>query len=505
MTSKTYLTSFATEDFKYSQEVLKCSSLVNGGVDYVINWNDKSPEIVEFIKQNHSLFYKDGKITRGFGFWSWQPFITLKTMELMNYGDVLIYMDSAINVIRDINDIISLSREKGILLFKLGEHSNKDYRNFVWTKRDTFSVMGITDHSSSNYSQLTASVQVYVKSNETIRFLEEFMNYCKIPMAIADSSHSGTILDSTGKPFPENIGFKDHRHNQSILSILAEKYNIYRIRDPSQWGIHDSDDHMFPQSIIHHRQKINKLPKITVITPTTGSDHLERCIRSVQAQNVPNIEHMIVIDGPEFYDRSMNIINKFSNKRPIHVVKLPYNVGSNGWNGHRVYGSMPHICISDLISYMDDDNWYDQDHLYNLLNKLSKEDLDAAHSLRAIYNQEGTEFITNDNCESLGVFHHSILSENEKFIDTSCYLMKKNVAISVGPFWNKPFRPKGMTEPDRDVANVIMNNFKVGGVGKYTVSYPVANTERSVKGDFFLQGNKAMSQLIGTDMFPWTE
>ena len=127
MTSKTYLTSFATEDFKYSQEVLKCSSLVNGGVDYVINWNDKSPEIVEFIKQNHSLFYKDGKITRGFGFWSWQPFITLKTMELMNYGDVLIYMDSAINVIRDINDIISLSREKGILLFKLGEHSNKDY------------------------------------------------------------------------------------------------------------------------------------------------------------------------------------------------------------------------------------------------------------------------------------------------------------------------------------------------------------------------------------------
>jgi hypothetical protein len=30
--------------------------------------------------------------------------------------------------------------------------------------------------------------------------------------------------------------FKDHRHDQSILSILAVKHNLEIFRDPSRWG-----------------------------------------------------------------------------------------------------------------------------------------------------------------------------------------------------------------------------------------------------------------------------
>ena len=391
---KIYLCSFATDDYKNAQEILNVSALLVGNVDYVINYN--SEDIKDFITTNKNLFYdKHEKKTRGFGFWSWQPYITLKTMELANEDDIIIYMDSAINIISSLDPLIKLCIEKEKLLFNLGEYSKKDYRNKLWCKKDTYNILNFD--SESNFTQLTASVQMYVKNKKNIDFLNEFLNYCTIPKAIADSSFCG--IDENEKEY-----FKDHRHNQSILSILAEKYSICRIRDCSQYGQVDSDNYMFPQIIDHHRNRLEKIPKISVITPTIGNKHLERCINSVQKQNIPNIEHIIVIDGPEYYEKAISIIDKFKHKRKITVFKLPYNVGANGWNGHKVYGAIPHFCNSNYISYLDDDNWFEYDHYYNLLNQLISKNADVSHSLRTIYDQNGINEIAKDNCESLEFF-----------------------------------------------------------------------------------------------------
>ncbi len=37
---------------------------------------------------------------------------------------------------------------------------------------------------------------------------------------------------------PNLPGFKDHRHDQAILAMLAIKYGLHTFRDPSQWGNH---------------------------------------------------------------------------------------------------------------------------------------------------------------------------------------------------------------------------------------------------------------------------
>jgi hypothetical protein len=495
---KIYLCSFATDDFKNAQEVLKTSALLIGNVDYVVNYNPE--KIKSFIDINNSLFFdKNNNKTRGFGFWCWQPFITLKTMEMADDGDIIIYMDSAINIIHSLEPLVQLCIEKNTLLFYLGEHTQKDYRNKVWCKKDTYNILDFD--SEKDFTQLTASVQMYVKNSKNKAILHDLLNYCLLPKAIADSSHCGQDLK-------EKEYFKDHRHNQSILSILAEKYSICRIRDCSQYGQVDSDEYMFPQIIDHHRNRLEGLPKITIITPTIGNEHLERCIESVQKQIVPNIEHIIVIDGPEFYEKAMNIIDKFKNKRKISVFKLPYNVGANGWNGHKIYGAIPHFCKSELIAYLDDDNWLEPIHYYSLLNKLINENADVAHCLRTIYDQNGKNEITKDNCESLGVFHHSILNKEDNFVDTSCYLMKRDVAIRVGHLWNKPFRPPGQSEPDRDIAQAILQNFKCTGVAEYSINYPVANTEKSVQSNFFIEGNKIMKKFLNlneNDLFPWSK
>ena len=86
--------------------------------------------------------------------------------------------------------------------------------------------------------------------------------------------------------------------------------------------------------------------------------------------------------------------------------------------------------------------------------------------------------------------------------------MKRDVSIKVAHLWNKPFRPVGQSEPDRDVANAILKNFKCVGVNEYSVNYPVANTEKSVNSNFFIKGNEIMKEYLkklNIESFPWSQ
>ena len=63
-------------------------------------------------------------------------------------------------------------------------------------------------------------------------------------------------------------------------------------------------------------------------------------------------------------------------------------------------------------------------------------------------------------------------------------------------------------QPDRDVAQAILNNFKCTGVAEYSINYPVANTEKSVQSNFFVEGNKIMKKFLNlneNELFPWSK
>jgi hypothetical protein len=58
---------------------------------------------------------------------------------------------------------------------------------------------------------------------------------------------------------PNYKEFKDHRHDQSIFSVLTKKYNLLAYRDPSQWGNKDIKTYkstsFYPQIIVSTRQR----------------------------------------------------------------------------------------------------------------------------------------------------------------------------------------------------------------------------------------------------------
>jgi glycosyltransferase involved in cell wall biosynthesis len=236
---------------------------------------------------------------------------------------------------------------------------------------------------------------------------------------------------------------------------------------------------------------------VAIITPTIGTDYLDKNLESVSKQTYKNIKHIVVADGPQYHDKVDDVVKKYNHAK---ILKLPENTGANGYNGHRVYGSIPYLIDADYFIFLDEDNYIDPNHVQSLTETIR--DNDWAFSLRKIIDKSNN-YICNDDCESLGLWH-TCLNEKEFFVDVNCYFLPKRIAIQTAPIWYRRNRhPDDQPEVDRLLIHVLrQNKLKYGTTGEYTLNYRVGNTFRSVQSDFFLRGNEYMKQKYG-DKLPW--
>lgn len=241
---------------------------------------------------------------------------------------------------------------------------------------------------------------------------------------------------------------------------------------------------------------------VTVITATTGSKYLKQCIESVQNQTYDNIQHLIFVDGEEHHDKVKQILETLESTCNIDVIYLPYSVGSDRYNGHRMYGAGFYFCKGDYVCFLDDDNWFDDDHIESMVYGLDRlDDSSWAYSLRKIVDSEGN-FICNDDCESLGDYP-SVLSMLDYFVDQNCYMFPKTLGLQLTPFFYRKFREPGEIELDRLLVALMRQNKITSFCNKkYSVNYRAGNTQNSVQSDFFIRGNAEMLQRYNNKL-PW--
>jgi len=239
---------------------------------------------------------------------------------------------------------------------------------------------------------------------------------------------------------------------------------------------------------------------VTIVTPTTGTLYLKQNIESVQNQTYKQIQHLIFIDGREHLDKVSDIIKSIPNlKNNIDIIPLPYPTGKDRFNGHRMYGSSPYFAKGDFISYLDEDNWIDPDHIDSLIRTV--EGKSWAFSLRKIVDSDGN-YVCNDDCESLGKYP-SVLNDEDYFVDVNCFFLSREIALQTSPIWYRKAREPGVPEVDRFLTGVLRNNnLTYESSGKYSVNYRAGNTDLSVKKEFFLRGNELMQKKYNNS-FPW--
>ena len=218
--SKKYFITFADNCCHRSKIKAVMCALYPGGFHNITVYDLNS--LSNGFKKTHSYILSQ---KRGRGYWLWKPYILLKTLvENTEDGDLLMYQDAGAHIIRDAGPLLKLCQDSkyGILMFYLTllEHH--------YTKRDAFVLMDMDDRQVHKTLQRLASFLVIRRNCMSLQFLMEWLAYASDARILTDMENK-----MGKKNFPE---FKEHRHDQSVLSLLSKKWGLEAFRTPSQFG-----------------------------------------------------------------------------------------------------------------------------------------------------------------------------------------------------------------------------------------------------------------------------
>jgi glycosyltransferase involved in cell wall biosynthesis len=232
--------------------------------------------------------------------------------------------------------------------------------------------------------------------------------------------------------------------------------------------------------------------KAVIIIPTTGADVLDDAVRSAIGQTYSQTDVWVIIDGPQFAPAAYKILNQYPT---VKHCMLPENTGSGGWYGHRIYAAMSFLFNHDFVLYLDQDNWFDPDHVSVMISTCIAYDFDWCYGLRKIFDAR-CNYICDDDCESLGRWP-IYFNDNLHLVDTSTYCIRRSVITRLAGAWYSGWGG------DRRFYSVISReapNF--GCTGLATVGYRLDGNPDSVNADFFIKGNLMTKQRYPNG-YPW--
>lgn len=197
----------------------------------------------DFYDKNRKIL----ECPRGAGYWLWKPYFITRILNELEDGDYLFYSDAGGHFVENVDVIIKNLNDHSLFIMpcELQQLTNK-----MFCKRDVFIYNNVDNESVANAFVCDAAFQLIKKCRESVEFYRELLDQCCKYNLISDSPNE------LGLPnYPE---FVDHRHDQSIYSIMVKKYQIPKFRALSQFGTdfkHLYTNSPYPQMIHHHRKR----------------------------------------------------------------------------------------------------------------------------------------------------------------------------------------------------------------------------------------------------------
>jgi hypothetical protein len=266
-----FLCSFASPDLFVSKIRFKNQlDKFNYYKEYkIFSYGDIPNEAKNFIQ----LCRKD-KDLRGYGYWIWKPLIIKKYLETLPDNAILHYCDigsvfnnhnqTKKNILDDLadkclsNNIIAFDYSKPINLDP--ELSYKILYEYQFTKNDLFQFYKINkDSNIYNSPQYSAGSFFIKKSSFSKEFIEKWLEPFRKSKKLVDNSKSSE----------EHNEFIEHRHDQSIFSILCKLNNIYTL------SVYDYFEHSYFYNIpywenivsspLHHKRNLRYISTMKII------------------------------------------------------------------------------------------------------------------------------------------------------------------------------------------------------------------------------------------------
>lgn len=211
------------------------------------------------VQSHPEIFRQPDNPARAWGWWAWKPLIIAKEMSWLPDGAILIYSDAGVEFINNVNFIIDrmgqskkIGRTKGVGgygdvwltpgrdIFLFGNN----WEHAHWCKRDVveavwpLSLNDITADDDGSFmdwwrakgwsrfsKQVQASVVFIRVSDYSRAFVKEWLHWCLFKTFPHPTAPQYLIDDSPSRT-PNHPEFREHRHDQAILTTLAYREGI---------------------------------------------------------------------------------------------------------------------------------------------------------------------------------------------------------------------------------------------------------------------------------------
>lgn len=250
---KYHFITYATDDFRIFAESNKESALNVGKFDEATIYSPN--DLDEKFKLKNDFFFKQRRLG---GYAIWKPYIILKKLLEIEEGDILCYNDSKYMWFKDVRQF-----ENDILVNQnIGVYYNKPNDTIVylekhWTKIDAYVLMNVSENilnAVKETPQVWSGLILFRKNFETIRFVSEWLTY------VQDQRISSDMSSIFSKELP---GFKENRHDQTVLSILCKKHkiNMYHLNNTYMLDMRKPIDMRFIPQHLMKNLTINNYPQ----------------------------------------------------------------------------------------------------------------------------------------------------------------------------------------------------------------------------------------------------
>jgi len=222
-----------------------------------------------------------------------------------------------------------------------------------------------------------------------------------------------------------------------------------------------------------------------VVMPSILRPSIVDAIDSVFAQNFSGrIQLLIGVDAPT---GDLSPIEQICRKiPPQHAVQVFYPGYSTSrrhggvhpeWAGGALRTITSYLANSRYVAYLDDDNWYANDHLRSLYETLQGHDW--AYSLRWYVHPASRRPICEDRWESIGPVARGTAVDPAGWVDPNCLAIDKLACEAVLRWWSIPQRNSPLAmDSDRRVFDILRTEFRGRGTGKATVFYTITESDR---------------------------
>ena len=214
MTQKIWALSFGGGSTNYHDAVNRIANEYSrtGFFDKVVKFTDIDLKNDTEFWEKHGAFIESHK--RGYGYWIWKPYLMKKVFEQMNENDILFFLDSGCEINSGSNDTLKeyVKRcDECDILYTSTWHNEKQYN-----KMDILREFNMDTDEIKNSIQHQSGIIIVKKTSLTTDLANDWYS-------IACDYH---LIDDTPSIYPNDPSFREHRHDQSVLSLLikSDKY-----------------------------------------------------------------------------------------------------------------------------------------------------------------------------------------------------------------------------------------------------------------------------------------